>query len=81
MELARCPLVEVWTQLAKLFQDHHYVCDFVCVYVCVCVSVIVCACVGVCEGVSWYLFFLEDVNLFFVLCSQATCRQMESLPL
>ena len=39
MELARCPLVEVRTQLAKLCQDHHCVCVYVCVCACVCVLV------------------------------------------
>ena len=56
--LARCPLVEVQTQLAKFFQDHHCVC----VWMCVCVFVCVCVCVW-----HWYLSFLEDVHVPYII--------------
>ena len=60
MELARCPLVEVRTQLAKLCQDHHCVC--VCVYVCVCACVCACSIGTFLEG----FYFLSRVGNLLV---------------
>ena len=53
------PLVEVETQLAKLFQSYHCVCVCVCVCVCACVCVCVCVCVLVALVPFLEIYFLR----------------------